>query len=847
MAVEIKIEGASLVELKKSLIEIRNELGMATDPKKMEELARSAGQVKDRINEINEQIAVFAGGSQFEQAGTALGQIKGSLANLDFSGAAQQAKQLSSIVKGISFQSATAGLKDLGSTFLQLGKALWGNPLFLLAAVIIAIVAAIVKLLDKIGVLKVITKKLGQIFELLMIPINAIIEGLKKFTDWLGITNNAAEESAQRQADAAEKTAKAYEEKSEGIIQGIDQEIRMNELSGKSTEDLERKKVYLIMKTAQARARADREAYEAALIKGELDQEEIANLKEKARASRLAYEGSINDVKYFEASLKKEKDDARKKEKEAQDKADKEAADKAKTAREKAIAAQKEYNAMRLSVNRQLQDLELELMDEGVDKELKANEIKYQRLIEDTRKNEKLLASEKEKIISQYQKLASDKEAEIIKNNNEKILAQEVANTEERLALQNRLSEDEIKLQQLNANKFIDNEKLSFDERKKNVEELEKILTEIERSILNNRLSQLEQQRLKEQEVLKKKLDDNLISQEEYNQRSKDLDLAFNTEREIATQESEQNITKITEDAAETRKKISDDEKKKRKEDLQETLQSLDSIVNAFKSIRGEGNQLGVDLLTNGLSAIKQFTELANMEFENASQKAAAYAAAIGGVISGIVTALSDSAKQKSEDAIATAESNYAAEQKILEDKLEAGLISQEEYDNSLKDLEKSKNNEMDKLKRKAFEDDKKARIAQATIAGLMGAVQAFTSAMVLPAPYGAIVGAILAAAVTALTATNISKIKAQQYQSTTSGGGGSTSTSVNGGDLGTNSSAVPSFNLFGQGNNANTTNASPQVMGGNQQTPIVKAIVVESDITSAQNNVARYSESATL
>jgi len=130
-----------------------------------------------------------------------------------------------------------------------------------------------------------------------------------------------------------------------------------------------------------------------------------------------------------------------------------------------------------------------------------------------------------------------------------------------------------------------------------------------------------------------------------------------------------------------------------------------------------------------------------------------------------------------------------------------------------------------------------------------MGAVTAFTSAMQLGPIAGPIVGGVLAAAVAALTAVNIAKIKSQQY----SGGGGGASAgggaSIGGLGGGTEtSSAVPSFNLFGQGNNANTTNASAPIMTAGQQGPmLVKAVVVESDITNSQANVARYNESATL
>ena len=484
---EYETAGKAVSEIRKEYKVLKDLQGEAQTEEDMLKFGIAAAKAKDQMADLNEQVSVFAAGSQFEQAGNALGQVNDALLNLDFSKAADRAKSLSGIVQGISFKTATAGLKDLGSTFIQLGKALLTNPLFLIAAVIAGIVIAIVQLLDKIGVLKAAAKALGAVFDALMVPINAIIDSLKSLTDWLGITNNAAEESAQRQADAASKAADAQSKYSEERIQQLDNQIRLLELEGKSTVQAEREKVQALRKTAEERAKADRLAYEAALIKGELSKEEIADLKEVARQSRLAYQQAVDDVKFFEAEVKKTKDVAKKKEKEDQDKAD----------REKAIAAQKEYNARRLATVRQLQDLELDLLDDGLDKELLSNQYKYDRLIEDTIKNETLLQKEKDKLIENYRKLREDKENEIRQKENEKILKQQETNAKESQDLQSKIFNKNMDLVKLYNEKLSDNEKLTFEERKKNSEELEKSLIDIERRTLTQRLSELENQRTK--------------------------------------------------------------------------------------------------------------------------------------------------------------------------------------------------------------------------------------------------------------------------------------------------------------------------------------------------------------
>jgi hypothetical protein len=93
----------------------------------------------------------------------------------------------------------------------------------------------------------------------------------------------------------------------------------------------------------------------------------------------------------------------------------------------------------------------------------------------------------------------------------------------------------------------------------------------------------------------------------------------------------------------------------------------------------------------------------------------------------------------------------------------------------------------------------------------------------------------------------NVTKIATSQYGGkggAASSGGGTDVTSMAG-----NANAgggAPSFSLFGQGNNMNTTGAAQDVENNNNQLT-VKAVVVESDVTSTQNKVKKMQENATL
>jgi len=449
------------------------------DEAKLEAAIKKTAELKDRMNDVNEQVGVLTAGSKFETLSNNLGDIGGKIASLDFEGANESATRLLNFSKSITFADAAKGIKQLGSTFLQLGKALLTNPLFLIAAVIAGIVYAIFKLLEKIGVLKAITKALGKVFEWLMIPINAIIDGLKALTDWFGWTSNAAEDSAQKQADAAEKTAKAYEDKSERIIQGYDHEIKMAEINGESTRQAEIKKAYWILATAKARAKADLAAYQSAKLAGELEEEEIAELEKKYKASVNAARKAGTDITELKAGFRAEDKAAREKETEEEKKS---AEDKLKAeadAAKKAAEQAKQYRADRLAAQREIKNLELENMEDGLEKEIAINQEKYRLLNEDTKNNEKLLASEKNAIIAQYTAQELTSTQELRNTAAEEKAAKEEEAAAKALEIKNReiLAKAELDAKDLET-------KIAFLETQKMIELQNKELTESEKLLI---------------------------------------------------------------------------------------------------------------------------------------------------------------------------------------------------------------------------------------------------------------------------------------------------------------------------------------------------------------------------
>ena len=441
--IEIPIKLNGLAAIKAELRELKGELANATDPKQMQELAMRAGELKDQLADANEQVAVFASGSKFEQVSNSFGSMKDSLMSLDFEEAAGKAKMFQQTLGSISPATIGNGIKGLVSVvgslskaFIQFGISLLANPIFLLVAAIVAIVVVIALVMNKLGILKPILNAVGKVFGWIGDAIDMVVQAFKDLCDWLGLSNNAAEDAADAQAAAAEKTAAAYEEKSKSVVSGFDREIEMAKLDGKNTVYMEKQKQYWLLKTASARLEAIKQKMIAARLSGDLDEEEILALRKSYNEQREVVKDSMHQIEVIDKTEANRKKDEAKKVSDEHSKNAKSNADKQKEINAKKIEAEKKYQADRLAAARMYQDLDMQLMEEGVKKELKASQIAYNRLIEDTQAkvaNTKQEQIEKQKLIEMYGLLAGDardkinqKEAEKEKEKNAAIAAKQI-------------------------------------------------------------------------------------------------------------------------------------------------------------------------------------------------------------------------------------------------------------------------------------------------------------------------------------------------------------------------------------------------------------------------------------
>ena len=427
--VEIPIKVSGLGAIKAELRELKGEIANATDPAEIARLSMAAGELKDKISDANEAVNVFATGSKFEQVSNGFNGIKESIMSLDFEEAATKAKTFATTLSTVNPASILKGmgsfvtmLGTLGSAFIKLGIQILMNPLFLITAAVVAIVAAVGFFLNKIGVLQVA-------LDYLMMPINAAIDGLKMLGDFLGITDYEGEEASansKKHSEARLNEIKKEEgardrafEKQKNIFtkedDALGRQIALFKAQGKDTTDLERirlkgaisyqnsiiKETYALQQeraeknlltVAELRATAERTGDYAAWNKFEKETSAlIIKNNEKNAAAVKAVADLTNELAIFEQNLindrRKGNADANK--------------DKVNGSKETTKIVI-DHAANELEIKRKNKDQELANMKEGIEKEQAMIVEKYDRQAEDLIKNTKYSAKEKLKLQAFY-------------------------------------------------------------------------------------------------------------------------------------------------------------------------------------------------------------------------------------------------------------------------------------------------------------------------------------------------------------------------------------------------------------------------------------------------------------
>lgn len=427
--IEIPIKLGGVQSLKAELRSLKAALAEASDPEQMSQLAQKAGEVADRIKDANEQVAVFTTGSKFEAVSNSFGQIGNDLMSLDFEGASEKAQTFSKALGSVGKADISGALKGLastattvGSAFAKLGVQILANPIFLLAAVIIGIVVAIGVWLNKIGLLK-------KAIDIVMYPLNLLIDAFKSLTDWLGLTSYAAEENARTMEKANEKAFKSSEKRTAQISDQYDLEIARAKAAGEDTTKLEMEKSKSITDAAKTRLKSARDEYNQ--IKNLTDKDSVD--RRKKLAERIAAENKLikDGSKERQLMLIQEQAD--------QAAAEKKAAEEAKAKREEAAKKYREgANAIQAEINA-ANKLVIDSTKTQSQKEIDDVKAKYAKLIAEAQKYKKditALEAARDLEINTIRKGTADEFVRLETTSAKSIVSNMVATNQQRLQLE---------------------------------------------------------------------------------------------------------------------------------------------------------------------------------------------------------------------------------------------------------------------------------------------------------------------------------------------------------------------------------------------------------------------------
>ena len=230
---KIQSDDASIEGTRKKIEELKSVMLQTSDVDTFNKLALEAGSLETEIKRVEDAVTSLAGsGSELTKMSNSFSRVGASLLSMDFGAAAEEAGRLSAISKTMNFGTAIKSIKDLGKTFLTLGKALLTNPFFLLVGVIVAIGTAIYKLMDELGIIT-------AIFELVGDAIGFVIQSLKDLLDWLGLTSYAEDEEAAKQKQRTEDLQAMRTAAFNQMIIEKELEIAKMQAEGASIEEIE--------------------------------------------------------------------------------------------------------------------------------------------------------------------------------------------------------------------------------------------------------------------------------------------------------------------------------------------------------------------------------------------------------------------------------------------------------------------------------------------------------------------------------------------------------------------------------------------------------------------------------
>lgn len=510
-------------------------------------------------------------------------------------------------------------------------------------------------------------------------------------------------------------------------------------------------------------------------------------------------------------------------------------------------------------------DANADAFDEATQKKYKS-ELDYQNKIKEIRDREDLSIKEKNELILQYQnkrnrelerieKDASDKRVEDAEKEEAKKQAAikkakddaEAKEKERRVRIFAEL-EDGYKEQELKLLNSLKNQEISKDEFEERL--LDKALyyatqrlnaqkklgedtKNVEKEILDLQIKKFDDLEKKSEEATQKKLENDQKEIDAQKELSEEFDRLF--QEEVKKQE-------IAADIAEEKRL---ERLQKLKEEKEAFIQSFSEIGNAIAGIFANGSPLsnaigslfsGIGNSVSGLfSSIEKTKEVLDNVESSAKEKTAAVLSTISeglNAVNSFVGQIGSILQAQSNERLEQIKSEESAQISSLENQYKTGIITEDQLAKGKEKINEQARKKERQEKKKAFEQNKAIQIIQAIIGTATGIVNAFQ--------LGPIAGAVMAAVIAGIGVAQIAMISSQKFPEEGGGGGGVSTPSVSmggGASAAVNPVKPPDFGQF-TGAVGGAGQIVGEVGGTTQPQGPTQVVVLESDITSIQNQV---------
>lgn len=270
----------SLRSLKQEFKDTQKELdGLTVGSENYISTLKKLGKVKDEIGDLNDEINAFKPEGKVQAFGNVVSGLASGFqaatgAAALFGGENKEIeKTLLKVQAVMAFTEGIKGLVSLGDGFKVLSNVIKSNPIFLIAAIIIAIGSAMYALKDKIAII-------GEAFDAMGKALNYVVQKGKDFLDFLGLTSFAATKTTDSIIANNERIKNANNSR-------YDSEIAAAKRAGKETELIEIAKLNSITKTND-------EVIRLLLLRkqanGELSDDEIKKLSELREENKKTYQ-----------------------------------------------------------------------------------------------------------------------------------------------------------------------------------------------------------------------------------------------------------------------------------------------------------------------------------------------------------------------------------------------------------------------------------------------------------------------------------------------------------------------------------------------------------------------------